>query len=242
MSRVTGFFMIFALAALMAAPAAAQESSPLEFKIYEIKHQKAVDIALLLDAMVPIGQSNVNAKFNTISFNGTSAEHAVIAAIIQKYDVPDVPKKTIEFQFFLVKAGSFLDSMNIKKNKLPEKVQTALNDIAGLTRYKEFELIDAPFLRTQEGVAAHIVGPGKDSYTLTIGKGATVSGGENKRQIQISGFMAHFAGKNRTRENVEIGTSLEFPEGDMVVIGSMQVPSEDNSDAAIIVIVTAKIL
>ena len=42
--------------------------------------------------------------------------------------------------------------------------------------------------------------------------------------------------------NVGISTSLEFPEGDMAVIGTTQVPSEDNSDAAIIVIVTAKIL
>ena len=161
-----------------------------------------------------------------------------ITTAIKQYDVPN---KTIEFQFFLVKAGNGVKN-TAQESGLPEKVQTALNDLAGLTRYKEFELIDAPFVRTREGGKVELAGQGQDVYTLSA-TGVNVSSVENKRQIRISGFTITFSlSFSRFNNPVGFTTSLEFPEGDMAVIGTTQIPDEDNSDAAIIVIVTAKIL
>jgi len=147
MNKLTGLIMMFLAAALMAVPVSAQtdeleawskEAALLlaanvpEFKVYEIKHQNAADIIKLMDGLIP--SISYNSQFNTISLSAAPQVHTVVASIIEKYDVP---RRTVEFQFFLIRAGNLDDDnqSEVIKDELPEKVRTALNELAGLMRY-----------------------------------------------------------------------------------------------------------
>ena len=246
MNKLIGFIMVLVVAALMAVPVSAQTSSegdqegitsPFqktvlqnEFKVYEIAHQSAADIAELL----PIQNVSINERFNTISLNVNTQVHEIVASIIAKYDVP---KRTVEFQFFLVRANSSPNG-GIKDDELPEKVRTALNELAGLTLYKNFELLAAPVILTREGSSAKIMGSSGDSrhnYAIDI-NGVGISGDANERQIRLNGFSAEFP-------TARIRTTLELTEGEMTIVGTTQIQDSAVSDSnSIIVIITAKIL
>ena len=305
MKKVTGFILMLAIVVLSAVPASAQTEKR-EHKVYQLKHQNAKDIINLL----PGGSAGaINAKFNTIAIAAVPDVHEIVASILEKYDVPDSPEKTIEFQFFLVKAdisdnaaqlqetinaiktqierlNSILSlttdreersKMNQEvealetvisvqssklsalktglKEELPEKVRIVLNEIAGLTRYKNFELIDAPFLRGVDGSGATISGRGQDGYRVTM-EGMKISEGVDKRKINIGKFSSTFTVMSIpihmladrihgiTYVNVGISSTLELTEGEMTVIGTSQgLQAGANSEPySIIVMVTAKIL
>ena len=274
MNRITGLFMIFVVAVLTAVPVLAQDSEeeakvapksssfpvadPMENKIYEIKHQTAQAMRELLTGMATV---YISEQFNTVTVRATPAVHNVVASIIEKYDVP---QKTIEFQFFLIKAGNAPGDFSPSKiYGLPEKVATTLNEVAGLTRYKSFQTIDAPFMRTRAGNNVETTGSGEDSYLLRL-QGVGVSGEANNHRIRINDFNASFSVQpyrlsvkitdtnskafggttTQTKRNVSINTSLEFTEGEMIVVGTTQAQSQNDSDSdtSVIVIVTAKIL
>ena len=256
MNRGTCLFMMLIVAVLTTVPVSAQDSEdaakvapravPLEVKVYEIKYQDAAAINGLLTG---VADGSVSTQFNTITIRASSAVHAMIEAIIEKYDIP---RRTIEFQFFLVKASNASATPTPPATAgLPAKVATALNEVAGLTRYKKFELIDAPFLRTQVGHDVEVLGQSMDdylqSYTLSV-QGTGISG-EGDTQIRIAKFAADFrvkqpSGPTSSFRSVGINTSFEFPEDEIIVVGTSQVQSQsgDASDTSIIVIVTATIL
>jgi len=266
MKKAASFFMIFVVAALMAVPASAQDfvefrlapyayTSPPEFKIYEIKHQKADDIAKLLTGFLI--DISVNTKFNTISLSAVSEVHGVISSIIQKYDIPDVPKRTVELQFFLVRTSNSDElgeavgiNTGSQKYALPEKVLTALNEIASLTRFKSFVMIGAPFVRILESSYINMSGQSPDNYIrnfqLNSIAGVTIREDSNKRQIRIDRLNTTFSvfqsPEMYTYRDVGISASLEFAEDEVIVVGTTQILGENDSDSAIIVIVTAKII
>src|SRR5713226_9173444 len=66
-------------------------------KIYEIRSQKAEEIFRLIEGFYPGARMSVNAAFNTLTASVNQSQHAVIADLIQKYDVPS---KVVEFQFY----------------------------------------------------------------------------------------------------------------------------------------------
>ena len=262
MKKVTGFILMFVIAALTAVSVPAQGSSEeelgrmlskvassTEFKIYEIKHQNAEDIESILPSLPILGaQMLPSRQFNTLSVYATPQVHEMLASIIEKYDVP---RRTIEFQFFLVKATS-LPNKGIKKDELPEKTLAVLNEVAGLTRFKNFELMDAPFLRTREGSDAQIVGRGSDAYSIRMDK-VEIRGEANKHQIRTNNFLAGFTTATfsipsgvagyTTGSSLRMSTALELTEGEMTVIGTSQNQDGIDSDAySIIVVVTAKVL
>jgi cell division protein FtsL len=276
----------------------------------------------------PVARSiTVNSALNTLSLDAVPEVHELVASIIQKFDIP---KRTVEFQFFLVKGSDQSDTAfrldfiqkqiefyevnrtvenrnleneidalntqkgryaigvtslselrtaqnavatqqvkidkldmeisarrrelaafneNLKENGLPEKVLAALNELAGLTRFKIFELLDAPILTAREGTGAKLSGVATDDipfYELGI-EGLIVSGEASERRIRIDPFTASLSVVTSTptpgfARTLALSTALEFAEGEMTVIGTQQVPGRGASNQAIIVIVTAKIL
>ena len=227
-------------AAATEARLAAQRS---ELKVYEIKHQKALDIIELLPpSLNGAAYVQVSEKFNTISLEAVPQVHDMVASIIKKYDVP---KEMITFEFFLVKASnsgeSAMRSAESLKDKLPGKVLTALNEVAGLTRYKSFELIASPIILTREGVNAEIRGEADEtgSYGIQI-RGIGISNEAIKRHIRIDRFSAEFGFIKRGMTT--ISTALEFTEGELIVIGVSSLTNADpNSGTEIMLAVTAKI-
>ena len=258
MNKLTGFIMMFAVAALMAVPVSAQTSSegereriatPLrlitdnsqnEYKIYEIKHQNAADIAKLIPVDVTI-----SSEFNTLSLDNVPQVHKLVASIIEKYDVS---RRTVEFQFFLIRAGNLDEDKQNEgiRDELPEKVLTALNELAGLMRYKNFQLIDAPFLRARDG--SNISMSGQGAYNVgryeIRGIGVRIS---NEGALRIGSFKSSFYLTTKTANGypIDIDTALEFAEGETVIVGTSQAGNLEASNTetnSIIVVVTAKIL
>jgi hypothetical protein len=245
-------FCLLIIGTLFAATVPAQQQEVPTTKVYEVKYKPAEEIAKLLVGynsainpreLINIVPGSINATFNTFTVRAWPEGHAIVADIIQKYDVP---KKTIEFQFFLIKANTAGEGL---KDGVPEKVQKALKDVASLTRYKGFELIDAPFIRLEEGGGtATLDGKGIYSYNLRIIAPEIVFE-ENKGQISIHRFMVQFNVPAITSEGnpfsrqIRLDTPFRITEGEIVVLGASQIEREGkNSGAAIITIVTAEIL
>lgn len=234
------------IAALMSSSVWAQQKEELTPRIYEIKWQRAEDIQRLLVGM-NVEVVALNFAFNTITVRANEQGHIAVADLIRKYDVSE---KTIEFQFFIIKARTTGEGL---KDGVPERVQKVIRDIAGLTHYKSFEVIDSPFLRTQEGKQSQIEGKGIYDYGIRISvrKGEPVVSAEDKRRdIRVDSFNMSFQvpavlpdGKSSVKTVGNLSTSFNIIEGDIVVIGASQV-EQDGKDpgSAIITVVTATIL
>jgi len=248
MNKFTVFCMISVIAAVMTISASAQTldrernkeamSDPAEeFKIYEIKHQNAAEIASLL----PL-EASVSPKFNAVMVSAVPHVHEIVASIIQKYDVP---VRTVEFQFFLIK--TITGETSPSSAELPEKVRIALNEAATRMPYKGFELIGAPLMLILEGSGADLRGQssrGIQSYVLKIPK-IEITEAMNKSQIWIDSLEASFQVPGEQRgayQTVGISTSMVLTESTPVVVGTLQVLGDSVSNAAIVVIVTARIL
>jgi type II secretory pathway component GspD/PulD (secretin) len=212
-------------------------------RIYEIKWRSAEEIAKLLRGFA----DNIFASesFNTITVRSLSKDHEAISALLRKYDVP---ARTIEFQLYLIKAATVGEGI---KDGLPDKIRKVINEVAALTRYKSFELLDAPVLRTSEGKGAQLSGKGFYFYTLFLAPGgaAIVTTEQGKRQIRADNFGINFAIPVGTSEqkpifkDVGVSTAFTIGDGETVVLGASQIQQEaKESGAAIITVVTAKIL
>ena len=199
-----------------------------ELRVYEIKHQLASELAKLIPENT--FSLTANSEFNTISLVAVPQVHEMVASIIQKYDVP---KKTIEFQFFLIKANTDTEGLN---DKLPEKIQTVLNEVADLTRYKNFELLDAPLLRLLDGASATIGGESMNNrYNIRLQR-VRINEEVTKSQIHIGAFSV-------TVDSASIVSIVDVNDDEMTVIGTSRTAKKNDSiDNMIIVIVAAKIL
>jgi hypothetical protein len=243
MIRKTFYVLIFAL--LVAAPILAQQKEGLTAKVYEVKNRRVDDIfKLLIGLDVNLVNESINSAFNTFTVRADEQGHAKVAELIRKYDTPI---RTIEFQFFLIKASTIGEGL---KNGLPEKVQKAVKELASLTRYKGFELIDAPFLRTREGSSTSAInGEGIYNYRITLSN-PEISTETNKRQIKIWQFYIDFSrekvfsdGKKSQKNIAQLSTAFNIDEEAVVIIGASNVEREERDPGtAIITIVTAKIL
>jgi hypothetical protein len=251
--RILGLLII---AVFMASTVRAQQKEALTPRIYEIKNRDAESIAKLLLGMdVELVVGSINKTFNTFTVRANEQGHAMVADLVRKYDIP---KKTMEFQFFLIRAKTSGEAL---KDGLPEKVQKVIKEISALTRYKSFEVIDSPFVRAQEGMFTSLDGKGIYDYSLvfSVNSEAPIGSTEDKRrQIRISRFEIAFSSskakdplqspvKNPFQSNSgksnSLQTSFNIAEGETIVIGASQSESEgQESNTAVITIVTAKIL
>jgi len=245
-------FYFLVILSLTTVPVLAQQQDTFTTKVYEVKYKRASDIAKLLigydsktytQSQILLIPESINEAFNTFTVRALPEGHAVVAEIIQKFDLPD---KTIEFQFFLIKANITGEGL---KDGVPDKVRKALNDVASLTRYKGFELIDAPFIRVKEGRnRAFLDGKGIYSYSLALLNPQIVIE-KDRSQINIDEFEIGFSvptvnseGKSFNR-NILLRIPFNIAEGEIVVLGASQIEREgEDPGAAIITIVTSKIL
>jgi hypothetical protein len=250
--RISSLFLV---AVLIVSTVWAQKTEGLVTKVYEIKHRKAEDIAPLLIGMnVELLNGTINREFNTITVRANSEGHAAVEELIKKYDIP---RMTIEFQFFLIRAAI---SGGALKDGLPEKVQKVIKEIAGLTKYKSFEVIDSPFILVQEDSQASLTGNGAYDYGIQfhVQKGVSAGAGEAKnRQVRIDRFQIKFSDlkalaedrKNASAKAItssysqSLDTSFNIAENETVAIGASQIDAgASTSGFAVITVVTAKII
>lgn len=211
-------------------------------RIYEVKYRSPGDIAKLLEGFgIKISVSDA---FKTISLMTIEKQHAVIAELIRKYDVP---ARTIELQFHLVRASA---AGAPPKETLPAGIRGVIHEIATLTRYKTFELLDTPVLRATEGKDASLTGQGHYEYAILIGRGGpSIVALDKKREIRLDAFTIRLSVPVTTIDgklvyrNVGVETALSIGDGESVVVGASQIQAEAaGAGAAIITIVSARIL
>ncbi len=129
-----------------------QEPKERTTKMYQLKWRNARDIAGLLGALGCC--FSVSDGFNTISATTDSTGHTLLQNLIEKYDVP---ARTVEFQFYLIKATAAGEGL---KDGLPDKIKKVVSEVAALTRFTSFELLDSPVVRASEGKEIDISGKG----------------------------------------------------------------------------------
>ena len=210
-------------------------------KVYEVRYRNVNDIAKLMVGLDGnVVARSVNTALRTITVSAQKHGHEIVEELLRKYDVP---YRTIEFQFYLINASTTGEGL---KNGLPEDVHKALNEVASLTRYKSFELIDTPFIRTTEGKRTSASGRTMFDYKITledISIEQTESPKENKHQIRIGNLDFSFIQQSIGEVASIRGVSVPalFAEGEMVVIGASQMEKSETG-TAIITIVSARVL
>jgi hypothetical protein len=221
-----------------------QQPEELVSKIYQMKWRSADEIAGVVEGFRD-GQTHisVSASFNTLTIRTNEKNHILIGELIRKYDVP---AKTIEFQFYLIKATAAAEAM---KDGLPEKIRKVMTEVAGLTRYKGFESMDAPVLRVSEGKAAHLMGKGHYFYGIALKGVRIVQSDTGKRQIRVDEFGINFSiptgysEKQYLIRDIGVNTSFTIADGETIVVGASQIREESKDQvAALITVVTARVL
>src|SRR5437867_2864255 len=179
--------IVIALALLtMAIPAArSQEREEVVLRLYPIKWRSPDEMERLISGFAT---RTTASSLRTLTVLATEKNQAAIAELIRKYDVPD---KSIDFQFYLIKASAAGEGI---KDGVPEKIRRVIGDISGLTRYRSFELLDAPLLRAREGKESSVSGKGVYFYTLGFwGRGPWIVSDEKKPQIHVDVFQISFS-------------------------------------------------
>ena len=230
---------------LLTAPVAwSQKAEELVSKIYQMKWRSAHEIASVIEGFRDHQTGfSISDSFNTLTIKTNEKNHIVIGELIRKFDVP---AKTIEFQFYLIKATAAAEGM---KDGLPEKIRKVMAEVAGLTRYKGFGSMDAPALRVSEGKEAHLSGKGHYFYRLGLKGVRVVVTDTGKRQIRVDEFGVNFSiptgysEKEYLLRDIGVNTSFTIGDGETIVVGASQIREESKDQgAALITVVTARVL
>jgi hypothetical protein len=239
-------------------------------KVYALKDRNKDVVAKLITEVARTGEqveASIDQKLKTITVSSTEKGHDRIMKALWQYDYPSPP--VIELQFYLVKATSSGTGL---KNGLPKKVHRALDEVAALTLYKGFELVDAPFVRVEGSAPGDKPGGGGTTgsvfsdllsnflmetlYTYDISVSSVSLGdsapqSENgKRTVRLGNFSFNMSAYNESQFPFpKFNTSLTIPEGDMVVIGAssfhgaaQMAGGKDEENYTFIIIATARIL
>ncbi len=247
---IRNLFCLLIIVSLSVSCSSPVRNDSITAKVYPVKYKRAEDIARLVfdhnlkaDAggQIQLVPGSPDMLLNTVTISAGPEGHAVVADILKKYDVPN---KTIEFQFFLIKAKTAGEEL---KDKLPEKVEKALKEVASLVRYKSFEIIDAPYVRTKEGSVASLAGEGIYNYKIMIlpEPRANLEGSQLNFGFQIYFFAPQVSpdDKSSAKSIAELTAPVSIKEGEVIALGASQIGrGEKTSGTAIITIVTAKII
>lgn len=241
--------LIFVLSLAISRTVAQPEPLP-ESRIYEIKWRSARDIAGILSGIFLV--LAISDTYNAMTIQARPEQHPLVQELIRKYDVP---AKTIEFQFHMLRASR--DGQGIK-NGLPEHIQRVLKEVASLTKYDSFELVDTPMLRATEGKNARVSGKGTFYYHLIVGHPTIVKSDPNKELIRVDEFAINFEipegrdEKGPIFKTVGVQTSFTIQDGETIVLGASQIQQEVivrqagfqkiGAGEAIVTVVTANVL
>ncbi|HEY2933772.1 MAG TPA: hypothetical protein VGK99_18705 [Acidobacteriota bacterium] len=210
-------------------------------RVYEVKSRDAVELAGLLEGF----QARIvaNSSFNTVTVTAVEEDQGVIAGLIRRFDTP---QRMIDLQFYVVRASKGGTGI---KDGVPPNIRKVIEELASLTRYDSFELVDSPVIRVDEGrVEAESSGKVKISVRFP-----RVISADQKRQIAVGNFSCSlwFPEKNidgkvmREQRVNELRSSFTVADGETIVLGSSRLgggASGSANDDAIVTVVTGKVL
>lgn len=151
--------------------------------VYDVKWRESYTMEAIVRQFTTGRVSNT--AFNTLTVTATEREHVVVEELLKKYDVP---AKNFQLQCYLLKASISGEGI---KDGVPDFVRDVVQDVASLTRFTHFELIDAPILRVSDGSAASITGETPISYSISIGRNHVVEA-DGSHHLRIARFEIRF--------------------------------------------------
>ena len=213
---------------------------------------------LVIAALIALTAIPVTAQVSNTAIPATA--QIPIEEAPESVQRPKEQPHAVELHFFLVMASdndSFLDkwqkTVGTNDKSIPENVRMALKDIASLTRYKGFVLIDDPFLRTATNSnKSYMSGQSNGvKYELGLNYISVIEYSREHRLLEISRFdisvtenvnkyligLVPASGGN-DGSVYKISAPIFIPEGQVIVLGASK--TADNN--TLITIVTAKIL
>ncbi len=248
---------------LLTAALAAQDQREPVTQVYKVKWRNTGTIYDLLRSVISPRETRIehNPSLGVVVLRGPEEDHVLVRQLLEEYDTP---VRNVEFQLYIVKAlpgGSGL------KDGVPEKVRMVIEEVGALTRYRSFELIDSPVLRTSEGESARLEGSAPFDYQA-IFKGTAVVDSTDPGQIRVDEFRINFqvwkvpGGQLRTSSEGQTGeqtpsapgrfassgvwTSFSVDDGGVIVLGASRTahaPDQpEGEDAAIVTVIAARIL
>jgi hypothetical protein len=209
-----------------------QQNQELLSRVYEIKHGPSHALVKLLE---PFGTRTVWVEeLKAVSITATERQHVAIEEILKRYDVPSRSARTIRLQFYLIRAdmsGPTVEAV------VPPQVEAILREIASLTRYQRFELIDSPLLRLTGTYLGQISAAGEQvGYQIRVLHREGSNPDDDENAIRLENLTISVT---TVQEKLQAGitTSVSMKGGETVVIGTTQLKGE----GALIAVLTGSI-
>jgi hypothetical protein len=197
-----------------------QQNQELVSRVYEIKHGPSRALVKLLE---PFATRTVWVEeLKAVSITATERQHVAIEEILKKYDVPSRTERTIRLQFYLIRA----DSGPTVETGVPPQVEAILREIASLTRYQRFELIDSPLLRLTGTYLGQISAAGEQvGYQIRVLHREGSNPDDDENAIRLENLTISVT---TVQEKLHAGitTSVSMKGGETVVIGTTQLKGE----------------
>lgn len=223
-------FLILFLALIAAIPVVAQEADGrVVVQTFKFKFKSADRAANVISSLVSSeGSVSIQPGSNVLVVTDRSANMEVIAAALDRYDVPS---REFKLEIRLVAAGR----VQGKGPEVPEDLKDIAGKLSGVLRFTSFEKIGAIDVKGREG---DTVRSDIDGYhaEFVVGELDPVS-----ETVQLSGFtLSRFeAGADpakKARKDV-LETTLNLKVGQTVVLGASRLP---DSNRALLLIVVAR--
>ncbi len=241
----------FVILTLLVAAAPAQPAEP-QTQFYELKWTSTQVMTSLLQPLMRGGGALLeqNPELGVLVVRGTPDDHSLVRQLLARFDKP---VRDLEFQIFIVEArpeGSGLE------DGVPDRVRQVIEEVGALTRYRSFQLIDSPVIRTSVGRPARISGSGPVDYNVNLVTSSIVEDAE-PWQIRVADFNIQFeigrqqsatAGSEGPPPRVtgsRVSSSFTVDDGGLIVLGASRTDrpvSGRGEDVAIVTVIQARTL
>ena len=202
----------------------------------------------------PWGVINVDEKMSVLTVAGSASQVQAVEEAVKNLDVPPVPGKSVEITAYFLVA--------LRESNGPDDFPPALNEVVAALKktltYRSYSLTNTVIMRALDGQNGSISGAvdkgiPPDQFILNFQRATVIT---QEKQSIIHLFDLNFgiwkpkhwersSGPNFSDHEVDttnlagIGTSIDMPEGQKVVVGKTAYGS---SDSALILVLTAKVM
>lgn len=214
--------MKLALALMIAGLLPAQEVSPRETRIFQVKYAKPATLAKVID---PFGAMvSIIPDLNAITVNAPAALMRQIEEAIKRFDVPPPAARNVEVTVYVLSAVEEAGA------GVPAELDGVAKQLRAAFGYKSIRLVDTQVIRTREGGGSELstaVGTNSQGHktfaSYRFGR-ATISTDEKGRTIRLDGLRLGMKvpipmGSNVQYTDTGISTDIDVREGQKAVVG-----------------------
>lgn len=228
-------------------------------KAFDVKYRNPESLTAVLRAFSTPGYGTIlfNRELKTIMVRDTVENVAVIEEALKRFDVPEPPPVSLEFQLHLISASMGQQ----EKGSVPENLTPVIQQIKSALKFTNYRYVNSSLNRVSNGGKVESSGIGGSLfpapqgiatsqekptfYQYSLGPVRLTQDSSGKESVQIDLFRFGVSvpvklssdGNNTQYKDIGITTPLSLREGEMVVVGTANV---SGSDEAIVVVVSVK--